>query len=343
MMKKLAVFLALLILPVIATANEDREILLTPDGTLYTVERAWSRDYPFVAAQSNSFLLLNERRGDQYVRYIVPGTLADGIHTNPTLAYDAESKTVFLFWQYSHSLMHSELYFSAFSDGNWTPELTFGSARNARSNLRIAVTRKVTVDGPTGQYVLPEINVHAVWWEYNTATGKQSAQYALVGIEKGQVIPPTETYALSSFGELSPKAEAEPGFNADILKHPALFVTPGQDAVEIIFGNTETNAFRRVTVRPLKPGLDARIRIPVGVKDQPLTGSPRFRNTSSDDRIAAMTGESDRVVFYLRDNAAVHYVMYKNGTWAAPQAISLDSQVTSDAAVSAIRRMLNEQ
>jgi hypothetical protein len=343
MMKKLAVFLALLVLPVIAMADEDREILLTPDGTLYTVERAWSRDYPFVAAQSNSFLLLNERRGEQNIRYIVPGTLADGIHTNPTLAYDAESKTVFVFWQYSHSLMHSELYFSAFSGGNWTPELTFGSARNARSNLRIAVTRKVIVDGPDGESVLPEINVHAVWWEFDSATGKQAARYALVGVEKGQLIPPAETYTLASFGEATNKQTPEPGFNADILKHPALFVTPTQDTVDIVFGNTETNAFHRVTLRPTKPGLDARIRIPVGIKDQPLTGSPRFRTTSSDDRIAAFSGDADRVVFYLRESNAVHYVMYKNGAWAAPQAIALDAQVTSDAAVSAIRRMLNDQ
>src|SRR5688572_26203319 len=106
MIKKLVLLLALLIVPVAATAAEDGWMLLTAEGTLYTVERAWPRDYPGVAAQSNSFLLLNERRGDQIVRYIVPGTLAAGVHTNPTLAYDSESKTVFLFWQYSHSALH---------------------------------------------------------------------------------------------------------------------------------------------------------------------------------------------------------------------------------------------
>lgn len=339
MMKKLAVLLALLLLPVLAMANDGREILLTPDGTLYTVEQAWARDYPGVAAQSNSFLLLNERRGEQIVRYIVPGTLADGVHTNPTLAYDAESKTVFLFWQHSHTAMHSELYFSALSGGVWTPELTFGSARNPRSNLRIAVTRKVTV----GKSVLPEINVHAVWWEFDASTGKQGARYALVGIENGQMIPPAQTYALSSFGENPAKQSTEPGFNADILKHPALFVTPAQDSVDIVFGNMETNAFHRVTLRPTKPALDARIRIPVGIKDQPLAGSPRFRTTSANDRIAAFNGDADRIVFYLRDEAAVHYVMYKNGAWSSPKAIALDSQVTSDAAVSAIRRMLNDE
>jgi len=341
MTRKLILLLALLIVPIAASASDDGWMLLTNDGTLYTVERAWPADYPGVAARSNSFLILNERRGDQIVRYIVPGTLAAGVHTNPTLAYDADSKTVFLFWQYSQTVLHSELYFTSFSNGSWSPELTFGSGRNSRSNLRIAVTRKVTVNGPTGQYLMPEVDIHAVWWEFDTATGKQTARYAIIAIENGQMIAPSETYALSEFGD-GPKQQVEPGFNTDILKHPALFVT-APDTVDVLFGNTETNAFHRVTLRPMKPGLDARIRIPVGVKDSPLTGSPRFKATSAEDRIAALNGDADHVVFYLTDRDAVHYVMYKNGTWASPQAIALDSQVSSDAAVAAIRRMLNEQ
>ena len=103
MIKKLVVLLALLIVPAVASAADRPEMLLIDDGTLYTVERAWPRDYPGVSAQSNSFLILNERRGDQMTRYIVPGTLAAGVHTNPTLAYDNDSRTVFLFWQYSYT------------------------------------------------------------------------------------------------------------------------------------------------------------------------------------------------------------------------------------------------
>jgi hypothetical protein len=341
MSKKLILLLALLIVPVAASAAEDGSMLLTDDGVLYTVERAWPRDFPGVAVQSNSFLLLNERRGDRNVRYIVPGTVTAGVHTNPTLAYDSESKTLFLFWQHSHSAMHSELYFTSFSNGLWSPELTFASARNSRSNLRIAVTRTVTVNGPGGQYLLPEVNVHAVWWEFDTANRQQTARYALLGIENGRVIPPSETYALPQFGT-GPKQNVEPNFDDDILKHPALFTT-ASDTVDVVFGNLDTKAFHRVTLRPTKPGLDARIRIPVGVKDAPLSGSPRFRANSAEDRIAAMNGDGDRIVFYLTDQQAVDYVMYKNGSWAAQQSIALDAQVSSDAAVAAIRKMLNDQ
>lgn len=341
MIKKLILLLALLTISVAATAAEDGWMLLTDDGTLYTVERAWPRDFPGVAAQSNSFLILNERRGDQIVRYIVPGTLTAGVHTNPTLAYDSDSKTVFLFWQSSQTAMHSELYFTSFSGGNWTPELTFATARNSRSNLRIAVTRKVTVNGQGGQYLQPEINVHAVWWEFDTANGRQSARYALLTIENGRVIAPEKTYALAAFGE-GPRQNVEPEFSDDILKHPALFTTTA-DTVDIVYGNLETNALHRVTIRPTKPALDARIRIPVGVKDGPLSGSPRFRTNSSDDRLAAMSGEGDRVVFYVSEADSVQYVMYKNGGWSQQQSIALDAQVSSDAAVTAIRKMLNDQ
>lgn len=341
MIKKLILLLALLIVPAVALAGEDGWMLLTDDGTLYTVERAWPKDYPGVAVQSNSFLLLNERRGDQIFRYIVPGTLAAGVHTNPTLAYDSESKTLFLFWQHSHAAMHSELYFTSFSNGAWTQELTFASARNMRSNLRIAVTRRVTVNGQGGQYLLPEINVHAVWWEFDTSSVRQMARYALLGVENGRVIAPEKTYALSEFGE-GPKQLVERGFSDDILKHPAL-VTATADTVDVVFGNLDTNAFHRVTLRPTKPSPDARIRIPVGVKDGPLTGSPRFRANSSDDRLAAMSGDGDRIVFYLAERDSVQYVMYKNGTWTPQQSIALDSQVSSDIAVAAIRKMLNDQ
>ena len=110
-----------------------------------------------------------------------------------------------------------------------------------------------------------------------------------------------------------------------------------------MFGETATNTIHRVTLRPLKPELNARIRIPVGVKDTPLPGTPRFRATSASDRISALTGDANSIVFYLGDEKAVHYVMYKHGAWTAPKAIALDEQVSSDGAVSAIRRMLNDQ
>jgi hypothetical protein len=343
MIKKLALLLAFaIVLPAVAYAADDIEMLLIDDGTLYTVERAWPRDYPNVYARSNSFLILSERRGDSITRYLVPGTLEAGVHTNPALAYDNDSKTLFLFWQYSQSAMHSELYFSAFSNGNWSPQLTFGTSHNARSNLRIAVTRKVTVQGPNGQYLQPEVNVHAVWWEFDSPTGREMARYALLSIENGQVLPPTETYTLSSFAEQTAKQQTDAAFNPDILKHPALFATT-PDTVDVVFGDTDTNAFHRVTLRPLKPELNARIRIPVGVKDTPLTGAPRFRETSTADRISALTGDGNSVVFYLRNEKAVDYVMYKNGSWAAPKSIALDEQVSSEGAVLAIRRMLNEQ
>lgn len=344
MIRKVAVLLLLIALPAVASAAQpERDMLLTPGGTLYTVERVWADDIRGVAVTSNSYLTLSQRQGDEIYRYIVPGTLVNGVHTNPTLAYDNDTDTLFLFWQHSSTALHSELYFTSFSKGNWTPELTFATARNQRSNLRIAVTRKVTIDGPHGQSQQPEVNVHAVWWEFDSPTGKQSARYALLTIENGQVIPPGETYHLSSFASSGVKQESEPGVNADVFKHPALFATPQQDSVDVIFGSVETSSFTRVRIRPSKPSLDARIRIPVGVKDQPLAGSPRFRATAQGERIAAINADPDRVVFYTRNHDAVHYVMYKNGSWTDMRAIALDSQVTSDAAVEAIRRMISQE
>jgi hypothetical protein len=345
MMRKLLLALVLVIMPLTASAEQDREMLLTPDGTLFTIQQMWASDYAFTTA-SNSFLVLSQRRGDDVVDYIVPATLTAGVHRDPALAYDTDSKTLFVFWQHTYTIFSSELSFIAFrNDGTWSDATTFGNPTADNQNLRIAVTRTVEVTDGDKKTLQPEVNVHAVWWEFNSSNRKQSARYALLTIENGAVAVHTEPRDLTSFlaSPVSRATAKEANEDEALLRNPALFTTPTQDAIDVVFGDVESNSLSRVRVRPTKPSLEARIRIPVGVREQNV-GQPRFRsNTDSAERISAINGDPDRVAFYQKDGEAIRYVMYKNEKWTSTQSIALDSQISSEAAVDAIRRLLNEQ
>lgn len=345
MIRKLLLALVLVIMPLAASAApQDREMLLTPDGTLYTIRPVWASDYAY-ATESTSFLVLSQRRGDQFVDYIVPATLTAGVHRDAALAYDAESKTLFIFWQHIYTILSSELAFIAFrEDGTWSEATTFGNRAANNENLRIAVTRSVEVTDGDKTTLQPEINVHAVWWEFNSSNRKQSARYSMLTIENGTVASHTEPRDLTSFLAPVSKATAKDGNEeTDLLRNPALFTTPTQDAIDVVFGDTDSKSLSRVRVRPTKPSIDARIRIPVGVREQNV-GAPRFRTgANSTERIAAINGDPDRVAFYQRDGEAIRYVMYKNEKWSSTQSIKLDEQISSEAAVEAIRRLLNEQ
>lgn len=336
MIKKIAVALALLVAPALLAQN-DREVLLTPGGTLYSIERELAADHPELGTAATSYLVVAERQGEKTVRRIIPGSQTPGNHQNAATAYDPESKTLFIFWQHEINAAESELVFTSLDQyGNWSRTTAFGSSKFRRENLRIAVTRKSEArvgDGSTT--LVPDINVHAVWWENDG--GNEGAGYAMLTLEKGRVTA-VDVRDLASYTDSTNVYPADPESNPEILRHPALFETAGHEAVEVVFGSTKTNGFTRLR---LKPVLDGRIRIPVGVKDHGFAG-PVFRATTDGARIGALSGDNDAFVLYYRGKNALNYLMYRDGSWSALRTIPLDDRLTTDMAISAIRQMITE-
>ncbi|HEV3485915.1 MAG TPA: hypothetical protein VG106_10945, partial [Vicinamibacterales bacterium] len=141
-MKRLLVAAVVLLLAAPA-AFAQRDVLLTDDGTAYAASFEWAWEHPEVKTTSSTYLVLTiQRTGEQPQRLFVPATLQGGANTNPALAYDSDSATLFVFWQHWPNAMSSELRFIAYHrETGWTTPTSFEKAAyRLRRNLRIALT-----------------------------------------------------------------------------------------------------------------------------------------------------------------------------------------------------------
>lgn len=333
-MKKFIVVAALLLFPLFASAQG--ETLLTPDGTLYTIEEQSPAATGTSDSEATVQLLLTTRNGGNITRQIVPATLEPGVNSSAAMAYDAESGMLYIFWLRHTAMLESEMLFTSFDkDGNWAPATAFGQPFDYRENLRVAVTRKVV--GAHDKFE-PGITVHATWWETDTHTGKESAQYAILALEPGKV--EVTFLNLGDYLTAGDKVELEKD-ELSILRQPVLFTSAKQESVLVTFGDLATNRLHRVRVYPVRPPANnGRIRIPVG-RSEGGFNAPRFRNASN-STVNAVSGENDNLAFYVKDAAKLHYVLLRDGAWTDARAIALDEQITAPAAIDAIRRLVNE-
>lgn len=356
-MRRLLFALGLLLLPVLASA-QMRDALLTPDGTLFSVESV------VVSSEAGGFtasnLVLRKQQGTESTSEIIPATIEHGAYTNPSIAYDAQSKTLFVFWLRHVGLMSSQLLFACRdADGVWTPARTFGDRWNYRRNLRIALTRRVSAEDGTIDAV-PAISVHLVWWETDSEDGHESAQYAMVTIENGKVEGEPDYLTLAQFAVVAPAPSEEvtvtsmeeggtpeepvvEDVDPAVLRQPLLFASAKQESVLVIFGDLTTRRLHQVRVRPTHPPVsNGRLRVPVG-RGEGSSGAPTMRVAAeSNTRIEGIYGSSERLALFTRDAAKVQYVILKDGAWTSTREITLDEQITSTAAVEALRRLLTE-
>lgn len=339
-MKKL-VFFAVLLLWAAAAAADDRDFLLTSDGTFFTAAVEDPATHPGVKTGSRSYIVVTERpEGGEAKRHVVPATLNGGYNTDPALAYDSESRTLFVFWRYAPYPLSSELRFTALdTEGSWSEPVSFeAAAYNIRKNLRVAVTTKAQKVGKDGIETLEqELNVHAFWWE-ESGSG-ESARYAMLTLEKGQVRLPIPVQDLSSFLTKEPtQFQVDSEFNDDILRHPSVFASPTRDSVDVIFGDVKTKALNRLRLTPVG---DARVRIPVGRREREIAPPARFK-AHAEGSIAAVAPSDDRIAFYFKSaDDALSYIVWRDDKWSAIRSISLDETVNTDTAVEAIRRMVS--
>ena len=338
MMRRIALFCAVLLVSLSAAADtRDRDILLTPDGILYTVETAYIGETPY--GRSSWQLAFTVSRGEVRETATVPGSLLGGAHSNPALGYDAESRTLFLFWQESlNGGLSSRLLFASYHDGHWSATQALDSVDwNLRRNLRIAVTRVAEGIDALGRRVpVPMLFVHAVWWE-ETGYGEW-ARYALLGIENGVVTSKDIRFAGEFAGmKFDQSEQLETGTADEIMRHPVIQATPTRDAVDVVFGDATTNSLRRTRIKPV---LDGRVRIPIGVRDSNLRHAEL--NVNSNSRVSAVLNEND-LAFYVVSKKSVEYVVYRDGEWTSQRAIVLTNDLSADAAVNALRRLVSER
>lgn len=335
-MKKLLILLALLVALPLSAGTEISDILLSSSGTLYTV----ASEVPPADAKSDAlmYLVLTERNGDTTKREVVPATNVRGAHLNALLGHDAKSGTLFVFWTLHFGYQYHELLFCTRDrDGNWSAPSTFGSAYNERLNLRIAVTNKVT--NPEGGDPVDGLTVHATWWEYDTQ-GRQAAKYRMLPIENGQVKDASDLN-LSEFLAYD-TVNNTPNANPALLKQPLLSSSAKQDSVLLVFANTQSGAFSQVRITPtLQVGAEGRIRIPVGKREKGYK-APDL-NVEADSRLEGVFDDHGLKAMYAINDSAMHYVTPTVEGWSESRTVALDEQISSNTAVSALRKMVSEQ
>ena len=338
MIKRILIALALFVVPVLASAQGvDRDTLLTPRGTLYSIESVYATNVPEVKTEATQILSLTIQDGDRQTHLYVPASLEDGVHTSPALAYDAESNTLFVFWERGrNSRMSSDLVFASYRDGVWNDPIEIVSANYQRSfNLRIGVTKKVAVRGEDGELTAqPELTVHAAWWN-ETGSG-ESARYAMLTIGDGGVTE-MSVHQLADFGNTGVELPAaSQKMNPSVLRQPVIIENPGRETVDVIYGDTRTDSIRKVTLKPVANG---RLRVPVGVKVDRI-GGPSFP-VEVNGRVGAISA-GDQLALFIKGRSAVTYSIYSNGTWSEMHAINVTGKVSQDAAIEAVRRLANE-
>ena len=333
-MRKLILSLVFIVAASVAADAQPRQTLLAPDGTLFAIDSVATTE---AGAASNHFVLRTQRNGE-VTSDAVPATLDNSQNANPAIAYDPATGSVFVFWLRHLGTMSSQLMFACRdAAGVWSAAEEFGNPFVFRENLRIAVTRRVS---DTEGAILPDaaISVHLAWWEFNTHTGTESAQYAMLNIENGAVAG-RETLQLAEFASGSAATNVA---DANVLRQPLLFTAPTQDTILLVFGDVEKQSVHQVRIRPTLPPVQAegRLRVPVG-RHERSSGAPG--RVVSNGRVEGLYGNSERLGIYGIDGGEFRYAVLSEGKWSDTRSIKLDEQVTASTAVEALRRLLNEQ
>lgn len=321
-----------LLMATAAIAQENRDVLLTADGTLYTVEpiSVDSRD----AGPAGSALQLIVQVGDTATSVPVPASLTNSINVEPALAYDSGSGTLFLFWNaMRNNGLSSDLMFCSYHNGTFGPARALdGADWNMRSGLHIGITRQTEVAGADGTTAIPEITVHAVWWQDNGAG--EWARYAMLTTENGNVTS-VDVRDLTTFTN---QTVVPSRCNSELLRHPAVIESAAHNTVDIAFGDANTNKLHLITLKPVANG---RLRIPIGVKGETFPTPLAVVNASAS--ISALSSSNDGFLLYFTNTQTLNYLLFKNGAWSPMRSIALSERLTREGAVDALRRMISSE
>jgi hypothetical protein len=344
-MKRLLVSFALAFSAAAAVAQvADRDVVVTPGGTVYTLEA--QTPPPDSSMEASETLALTVRNGNDVNHLYVPESMSSGYHFGGALAYDSDSNTLFVLWTHSNDAYSSEMLLASYHGGKWQPAVSIDNEPyRSRSNLRLGITRRVSQLQSDGSYAdVPALLLHAVWWQ---DSGKsEEARYALLTIEKG-ALTSIEPHSLEEFVAATddPYNKVDPTFNKALLRQPAVVSSPMQSAVDVIFGDTRSNVIHGVTLHPIA---DVRIHIPVGntgggngPKPRSLAAPPTF---SADWKGPITVIErADRLVFANASETSLNYIMYANGAWTSVKSIAIDARFPAEAALAAVDKMLSTQ
>jgi hypothetical protein len=331
-MKRIALIVALVLLSTAAFADElDRDVLITADGTVYSIVSEPAADGP------NTSLALTVQSPDgQTTHSVIPDSVGNGVNVRPTLAYDDESKSLFVMWMRLPNASSSELLVAAYQKETWQSAISIDYKQAVRYNFSVGITRRVQQVQRDGSF---EDNraliLHAAWWEQGD--GNDGPRYALIGLGGGMTSA-ADIHDLTDFiSREETSVVTDEALNQQLLRHVAVLAGPTPDAVDVLFADPRTHSFYRTTLRPIA---DVRIHIPVGARPSPpKLGGPKGFSADWSGRTGTITSPDGKTLILSNSTEEkVSYVKFHNGEWSAVQQIKL-GKVTAAEAMAALARM----
>jgi hypothetical protein len=338
-MKRLLLALAFVFVAAGAFADiVDRDVLITDDGTVYSILSGASD-----SSVAGASLTLTVQSGGKTIHSVIPETVDSGFNTRPALAYDADSKTLFVMWLRFPNAMSSEILLSAYQNGKWQKAVSIDADRSyaVRYNLSVGITRRVQQVQKDGSLAdVPALVLHAVWWEANRSF--EGARYAVMSVDKGVVSEPDIHDMTEFIAGNDPVTRVDDDMDRSFFRHVAILDGPTSNAVDVLFADQRTNNFYRTTLRPIA---DGRVHITIGVRGGPVLGGPRtIGGTSWSGRTGTVSSpDGSTVILCSIDDAKISYVKVSGGHWSAAQQVALTDQVTAEAAMAALARMAANQ
>jgi hypothetical protein len=331
-MRRLALVFALLLLASSAVfgATGSNEILLAPDGSVFSVEIVTGDQLPEGSEATTALRLRVARADDDVTSHFVPASLKGGRNSNPALAYDNKTDTLFIFWVRAPHITTSELLICSFRNGAFSePTVLDGGLFRYREHLQIAVTRFALDEFANAS--AEAVAIHAIWWDTNG--WDERARYAML-----QMVD-----AVDFLGSRNSEPEPVPDtFNPRVLTFPTVAAGATLDRADVTFGDKETNRIHRVDLIPVIA--NGVLKPPIGVRRGEVP-APVLTSSGSDSTVATITDPIDAqsLLLYTVDGAKVRYLVYENGSWTGTKSITLDSHVTEAAAVEALKRRLADR
>jgi hypothetical protein len=346
MKRLLSVFGFLVLLATAGFASQGgNEILITPDGTVFLVE-ALAGEQIGDETGRRSALNLWITRGDESESQLIPASAGEGENSQPALAFDPASGTLFILWVRAPQITTSELLLTSYRNGEFgeTTSLDLGVFR-ARENLQIAITKyaenTITVDGEEQTQKAPLLAVHAVWW--NTDGWTERARYALLQITAGKatVVEIRDLIEILGDERMLDPVLAPDSFHTSVLRFPAIAANPALDRTDVVFGDPDTNRMYRLDLVPVAS--HGVLRPPIGIRRGVIPAPVEAIEANSTTTAVPHPFDPASLMLYTVDGEKVRYLVYEGGEWSEAKSIALEGKITEDVAVDALKRRLAER
>ncbi|MFN2443130.1 MAG: hypothetical protein ABR517_10650 [Thermoanaerobaculia bacterium] len=326
-------------------SQQGNDLLVAPDGTVYLVAGVSGEEIGDETGR-RSGLTLKITRGEETESHLIPASAGEGENSQPALAYDASTETLFILWVRAPQITTSEILLTSYRNGEFgeTTSLDLGVFRD-RANLQIAITKyaenTVEIDGEESKRKDSIQAVHAVWWDTNG--WDQNARYALLQITAGtaRIVAIENLVDVLGTGRNLEPIVAPETFDSGLLRFPTIAASPALDRADVVFGDREMNRMYRLDLVPV--AANGVLRMPIGVRRGEIPAPVEAIAANSTTTVVPHPLDPTSLMLYTVDGEKVRYLVYEGGEWSEAKAIALDSKVTAGVAVDALKRRLAER